>query len=85
MIYISKRSCTHYVHRLVFFTTGGTSDIRKMNLDGSGHAVIITGLGWPHSIAIDYKENRVCWSDIREWSYLSDVAWTLHWKWLSDI
>ncbi|KAK2156951.1 hypothetical protein NP493_1913g00009 [Ridgeia piscesae] len=33
-----------------------------MKLNGSEHTTIVTGIGWPHGVAIDYKENRVCWS-----------------------
>jgi len=39
-----------------------------MKLNGSEHTTIVTGIGWPHGVAIDYKENRVCWSVASEWS-----------------
>ena len=41
-----------------------------MNLDGNGHAQIVTNISWPRGIAVDYKENRICWGDAGEWSEL---------------
>ena len=52
--------------RLFYVTLNGpaTPGVYVSNLNGSGHAQIVTsGLNTPRDIAIDYNDDRICWTD----------------------
>ncbi len=54
-----------FFRRLYFMlTTENNSFISSSNLDGSSQKVLISGLNWPNSLAVDGLNGRLYWTDI---------------------
>ena len=47
----------------MYWTTGSDGTIRRAEMDGSGPAVLLSGLSNPHGITIDFDTSRLYWAE----------------------
>nr|CAB3263487.1 prolow-density lipoprotein receptor-related protein 1-like [Phallusia mammillata] len=56
----------HPTRGLLFATDWGSeASVIRMRLDGSQSTQVVTGLGWPNGLTIDYEHDKVFWCDAK--------------------
>ncbi|XP_078665694.1 low-density lipoprotein receptor-related protein 6-like [Branchiostoma floridae x Branchiostoma belcheri] len=59
-------------NKLMYWADGGNDRIARAAMDGSNQTTIITGVSKPRAVTIDYREDRLYYSDIHR-MYSSDL------------
>ena len=54
----------HPVTNVIYWTDPGTKSIQSINYDGTGRRTLVSNLGEPWGIAVDYITHKVYWTDV---------------------